>query len=210
MALPMVHLAVAKALAERDERMLGSGEYYLGAISPDAVHMRPGYHRQLKADSHFTAEKSRQNDPAIWTADVLAAYRGKESDAFAQGYVVHVLTDIVWGQELGGKIFDAYDADPEPAQERSAAYYNDTDLIDIALYKNAPWRPEVFAAMASSPARAFGSLVTEADCEAWRARTLRWYEEHDESMYRPMRYVTQEQIDAFVRAAAERISRILP
>jgi len=210
MALPMVHLAVARALYERrKDDVMADGAYYLGAISPDAVHMRPAYDKALKAASHFTADKSRQKDPAAWTADALLALQGRKSDPFCLGYVVHVLTDIIWAQTLGGKIYDAYDADPSPAQSRSAAYYNDTDLIDIELYKNAAWRREVFGLMEEAQAQSFDELVTEADCAAWLARTIRWYDEHYESMYQPMRYVSEAETAAFIQEAAEEIEKLL-
>lgn len=209
MALPMVHLAVAHALAELQGEGKGCGEYFLGAIAPDAVHMRPEYDKKYKAASHFTADKSRSKDPQEWTADTLSMLDGRRDDPFSLGYIVHVLTDILWAQGLGGRIHDAYDADPAPGQTRAAAYYNDTDLIDISLYKSVPWRPKVFEGIKKAPARAFEDLITEEDCEAWRERTVKWYVEHDESMYVPMRYVTQEDIDLFVQDTAEKISGLL-
>lgn len=209
MALPMVHLAVAFEIARRREELLADGSYYLGAISPDAVHMRKHYDRQHKAASHFTLNKSREADLNAWMADALANDDADRRDSFSLGYVIHVLTDILWTKHEGGSIFDAYAQDPAPVQKQMEAYYNDTDVIDLLLYHNEPWRKEVFLAMEHAPAAAFGELVSTEECDAWRERTIRWYSEHEISSYQPLRYTSLEKVHLFIQKAAEQIAEVI-
>ena len=209
MALPMVHLAVAHEVAKRRTDIASDGAYYLGAISPDAVHMRENYERQYKATSHFTLNKSREADFKAWISDALASYDVTCHDSFSLGYVIHVLTDVLWTRGEGGRIFDAYAQDPAPLQKQMEAYYNDTDVVDLLLYYKESWRKQVFLALDHASATAFGELVTAEECEAWRMRTIRWYEQHNLSAYYPLRYTTFERIKAFIQEAADEIVKII-
>ena len=209
MALPMVHLAVAHEFARRKGELLADGSYYLGAIAPDAVHMRKNYERQHKAASHFTLNKSREADLKVWIADALANYDATSHDSFSLGYVIHVLTDVLWTDGEGGMIFDSYAQDPAPVQKQMEAYYNDTDVIDLLLYHKEPWRKDVFGAMEHAAAAAFGELVTMEECDAWRKRTIRWYSEHEISSYQPLRYTSLEKVRSFIQRAAEQLADIL-
>ena len=53
MPLPMVHLSTAVKISTIQG--LKSPEFYLGSISPDAVHMRTGFVRDDKTRSHCNA-----------------------------------------------------------------------------------------------------------------------------------------------------------
>ncbi len=209
MALPMVHLAVAYEVAKRRTDISDSGSYYLGAISPDAVHMRREYERQHKAASHFTSNKSRETDPHAWISDTLASYANSDHDSFALGYVIHVLTDVLWTKDEGSRIFDSYDQDPAPVQKQMEAYYNDTDIIDLLLYTTEPWRAQVFEELERATTAAFGELVTAEECDAWRMRTVRWYEQRDLSAYSPLRYTSLAEVRVFIQKAADEIAKII-
>ena len=209
MALPMVHLAVAYEIAQRRADITADGSYYLGAISPDAVHMRKQYERQHKAASHFTLDKSRTASSERWMEDAMKGYSASSKDAFALGYLIHVLTDVLWTEGEGNMIFESYEKDPAPVQKQMEAYYHDTDVIDLLLYANEPWRAQVFAELEHVAASAFGELVTIEECDAWRTRTVRWYPEHDLSAYQPLRYTSLEKVRSFIQRAAEQLADIL-
>ena len=55
MPLPMVHLSTAVKI--NTLQGLKSPEFYLGSISPDAVHMRTGFVRDDKIRSHCNARE---------------------------------------------------------------------------------------------------------------------------------------------------------
>jgi len=208
MPLPMVHISVAREAALL-KGWIPSGAYCLGCISPDAVHMRSPYSKQFKADSHLCEEKSSSFSKEIWRANALNAYERCSSDDFGRGYVVHVLTDIFWNQTLEKKIHERWAADPAPVQERAPAYYNDTDILDLLLYRNQPWRQDVFSGMAAAAAQSFGTLVTKEETDAWRVRTLNWYDAHRIEDYQPLRYASYEEVHQFICAASQWIAECL-
>lgn len=208
MPLPMVHIAVAREVALH-LNWTASGAYCLGSISPDAVHMRTPYERQFKADSHLCEEKSGSFSKDVWCANALSAYKKCGTDDFGRGYIVHVLTDIFWNVTLEKQIRDRWTADPAPVQERGPAYYNDTDILDIMLYQNQPWRPDVFAYMAAAEAKPFFALVSDAETDAWRVRTLNWYDAHKIEDYLPLRYASYEEVEQFICDAARWVAERL-
>lgn len=209
MPLPMVHIAVAREILRLGGAGRDEGAFYLGAIAPDAVHMRAGYTSQYKADAHFCAIWSRKYDPALWRERTLAALAKCRGDDFCVGYAAHVLTDIVWNNTVGARAHDAFEADPAPALSRAAAYYNDADLVDILLHGKLAWRASAFAALSGAKARAFGALVAQEECARWQARVLAWFDAHRARDYLPLRYMTEAAVDEFILAAAREIADLL-
>lgn len=89
MAYMMVHLLVAKRWAEGHPEYLRSPEFYYGAISPDAIHVRDGNDKSHKNEIHLN------NWGTFHEQDVLDYWHSRFSP-FDVGYGVHVLTDAQW------------------------------------------------------------------------------------------------------------------
>ena len=208
MPLPMVHMAVAHEIA-KIRGVEPTGSYYLGAIAPDAVHMRADYESRHKAASHFSDYWSQYFDPIVHRRNVLISYAEHRDDPFYEGYIAHNLTDINWNYSTGRALRDACRADPGPLMTAVHRYYNDTDIIDLMLYQNMPWREEAFAALAAAPAQAYDDLVTAGECDAWRVRTLNWYTERNIDSYFPLRHADYEGILEFIHRAAREIAWLL-
>ena len=91
MALMMVHLLVADLWAQGHPEYLDSPEYYLGAISPDAIHIRFHDDKSRKDEFHLYNWQSLHREP-------VEAYWRERRQPFDIGYGVHVLTDCQWVQ----------------------------------------------------------------------------------------------------------------
>ena len=111
MPLPMVHLVVANRLVDSMEIGDPAG-FFLGAISPDAVHMRANFTREHKAISHL----STGTDKAQWFTNAVAFTKEgiSAADAFAIGYGIHLMTDAVWRETLYPEYKLRYQADKAP------------------------------------------------------------------------------------------------
>ena len=208
MPLPMVHLAVAYAL--KDEAFAGSdkADFFLGANAPDSIHKREGWTGHDKDVSHVRLDLPKTGQTEIFRkriSELWAARTGEtEKDSFLAGCCVHLLTDWVWGKYLRKPYFEPhYNADPNPAQDMRTAYYNDTDLADLELYKACPWRPEVFSLLAEAEGMNFGDMVSARETELWRDHILQFYDNMDMSRYIPARYILPEDINAFIAQAAD-------
>lgn len=126
MAFSVVHLLIARQAAAPNPTLLWDGAYYLGAISPDAVHVRPGVFSKspAKRESHLHASGDGEKEVrAYW------AQNGKTP--FTLGYGIHVLADKLWVRFYPRTFPGLMAAD---GQTIPAIYAPDAGWIDHALY----------------------------------------------------------------------------
>jgi len=106
MPLPMVHLSVAKKIIEAGFKITDSSLFYLGSISPDAIHMRENADRYAKKLSHLGnpssvsmdfSEESEDGYVKIML-DFVSKNKEKINTDFLWGYIIHILTDMYWGK----------------------------------------------------------------------------------------------------------------
>lgn len=208
MPLPMVHLLVAESL--KSENINKTAEYYLGAISPDAVHMREDYKREHKTASHFAIKN-------VGTAEKLAdflkilknSYENDRKD-FLKGYLVHILTDKLWLDTLYKDIYlNNYQLDKAPLQDERMAYYNDTDQIDYMLYEKMPGRKEIFAKLENAKIFGIEGIIRAENVYLWRKRNLtRFNKECDHK--NPVKYIKYDEVLSFASFAAAEIEKLIP
>jgi len=205
MPLPMVHLNVAQKLLPTLP-ITNPADYYLGTISPDAIHMRENADRPAKIATHLNPTgKWSDVDEAGFTNTMLTFIQTHKTD-FAWGYAIHILTDMLWTRSLYYDFGVKYAADPSPIQGKSEAYYNDTDLADLALYASSPWQPKVWQLLSTAIAPDFANLLTATEIKKWNDRTLNWFDENKTREYNPIKYITQADIDSFIDTCAKIIS----
>ncbi|MBQ3575080.1 MAG: hypothetical protein IJA26_05390, partial [Clostridia bacterium] len=89
MALPMVHLHAAWLWAQDKPELRENPDYYLGSISPDAIHVRDGSDKSRKNAFHLN--NWRAPDP-----DSVLRYWIDHHTPFDIGYGIHVLLDGQW------------------------------------------------------------------------------------------------------------------
>jgi hypothetical protein len=204
----MVHLSVAHCLVQ-DHGYPDSPAFYLGSIAPDAIHMRPGTGQDDKHAVHMLDKSGPRLD---WVRALLAEARPAESAdlrALIAGYAAHVLTDVAWRAEIILP-FRRPRVERMPYPELRALYYNETDKLDIDLYDEQPWRPAVWeklrAARAEDVELGGATLLTAGEIDAWRVRTLGWFEMHrDKADYEPQ-YITRELVWSFIPHAAAQVA----
>lgn len=205
MPLPMVHLAVADLLVQNGFLMPEDpSAYYLGSIAPDAIHMRENPQKDAKQISHLNARDPENiGNIAAFIRDFPRYEAGGASYDFLLGYAVHLLTDVYWKEGFFNGFCSRYEADPQPAQDRSAAYYNDTDVADISLYNTLPRRKELWALLRAARGCDLPGLVSGEEVDRWNARTLDWYDVP--RSYLPVRYATEASIRDYIQLAAGKI-----
>lgn len=202
MPLKMVHLAVAVKMCAL-EGSTPAPDFLLGSIAPDAIHMRDGSRPDDKQRTHFSEIPDLQHDRL---RELLASSGSPRLSplGFTEGYVAHVLTDHLWGETIGILFRNKVSPDLIP-QERASLYDRETDQIDIDLYRQAPWRTEVWLKLASTQPKDFGTLLTAEEIAKWRDRALAWYEDPaHEPKIKPI-HITGEDISGFIVQAAEKI-----
>lgn len=222
MALPMVHLAVARNVYNSCPNLIPKdtlAEYYLGSIAPDGVHKRDTYTRYDKDVSHVKKLFDGSIDfnivkiePERWKSNILSVYANSadiHQKAFNLGCTVHLLTDFYNVVDLFPLRDKNYSMDKNPTKDISMAYYNDTDIADLHIYQNAPWVSEVWDLLKSAKTYDMyfdRDIVLKADeADFWRNRTLSFIDNLDFSNYDPQKYITDDMIEDFISTTSKKI-----
>ena len=202
MPLPMVHLAIAKNLYNAGFKVNSPPQFFLGAISPDAIHMRPNTDHADKRKTHLSSNINWIDmDEAEYQkhiADFVDENSNKANLDFLRGYGIHILTDMYWSKQVCDRFAEDYRNDPSPIQEERWAYYNDTDIMDFMLFQECGWRNEVWDKLSAAKGADFLDLLSAQEIDAWNERTLHWYDSGESQHKNPVRYITKPVILSFI------------
>jgi hypothetical protein len=206
MPLPMVHLGTARVYAKGFPTLSNCPEFYLGCISPDAIHMRENVDKKDKRITHLHEEGNEWKSNVI---SFLKQNRYKQNYNFLLGYGIHILTDIIWWETVYIKFKQEYVKDQNPVQDLKLAYYNDTDQLDFELYKNSEWRESIWNLLKKSESFSVEGLLEISEITAWKSHTLKYFDTEVSMHKNPIRYFTIEELEVFMKDAAGRIKDIL-
>lgn len=188
----MVHLLAAWAWAQDKPALRENPDYYLGAISPDAIHIRDGNDKSRKNEIHFN--NWRTPDP-----DCVLEYWSAHHTPFDIGYGIHVLLDGQWAQGFRMRFPQMLLPDGRPDTN---IYYNDTIITDFALYHESPHTPVLFDMLRRGRAPADHPQLRLHEFEGWREETLKFYDRPCPRSA-PVRFITREYVLEFIDQCQE-------
>ena len=206
MPLPMVHLSIAVTLSENEGRF-PSPDYLLGNIAPDAIHMRPHTTKQDKEHVHFM-ELGASPQELVYLFQTKYGMDESGTLGFIGGYLTHLLTDRLWWQTVIAPFRNKFPS-TLPESDFRTLYYQDTDGIDIDLYRMMPWRPQVWSGLETAKAKDFALLLTEEEILRWRDRTLLWFNQHAQDLTVHPVYISFSDTQIFIKRAAKEIAGLL-
>ena len=157
MALTMVHLLAAELFAQSRPDLKENGDYYLGAISPDAIHVRDGLDKSHKNEVHL-------NNWLVAHPDEVIDYWHCRHTPFDIGYGVHVLTDCQWVASYRSRFPQLVLKDFKIDVHQ---YYNDTFITDFELYR-ARGGERLFALVGQGNAPEDHPKLTRHEFLQWR------------------------------------------
>ena len=211
MPLPMVHLSIAKNIIIAGFDVKSLPKFYLGVISPDAIHMRPNVDKKEKYKTHMKPTGTDlwndvdEDDFIEFILSFIKSHQNNVDIDFLQGYAIHILTDMYWTKRIYYPFEEKYENDPNPIQKEREAYYNDTDLIDFSLYYECPWREEIWNHLSKAEGSDFLDLLSANEINMWNKRTINWYEDNKHRKYNPLRYIHKPEVDEFIQFCSSRI-----
>lgn len=184
MALPMVHLLAAWMWAQDKPQLKDNHDYYLGAISPDAIHIRDGNDKSRKNEFHL-------NNWRAPDADSVLAYWLNHSEPFDIGYGVHVLLDGQWTQAFRKNFPEMILPSGKPDVQ---IYYNDTCITDFALYNGHKLAPALMDMVSRGRPPKNHPLLTFDEFERWKQETLDFYKRPC-PMHDPVRFLDEAYVE---------------
>lgn len=214
MPLPMVHLGVANNIVESGFHVDDLPDFYLGVISPDAIHMRHNADRTDKHKTHLIPEGKMMEeiDEQEYCSFLLNFVKTRKSHvntSFLWGYCIHILTDLLWSKSVYSDFVAKYREDPSPVQDERWAYYNDTDILDFELFRGCRWREKVWDLLKQAEASDFLDLLSAGEIRAWKERTLHWYDSGESMHKNPVRYIEKPDVLNFISECSEKILRLI-
>ncbi len=165
MALTMVHLLAADRWSAAHPSYAGSPEFFLGAISPDAIHIRDRDDKSRKDMFHLYNWQSPHPEKVL-------EYWSEHRAPFDVGYGVHVLTDCQWVPRFKARLRGMFRPDGKLDTE---IYYNDTFVTDFLLYRECPRLEQILQMIARARVPEDHPLLTRAEFEEWRGLILDAY-----------------------------------
>lgn len=197
MALTMVHLLAADRWAQDHPAYLDCPEFYYGAVSPDAVHVRDGYDKSHKNEIHLN------NWGTPHPEDVVAYWRERYAP-FDIGYGVHVLTDAQWVPRYRRMLPGLIKPD---GKLDIATYYNDTFVTDFRLIDENPRLVEVMALLERAETPEDHPMLNAYAFDTWREMILTAYRgecpRHD-----PVRFIDTAYVHAFIEDCLAMIDEV--
>lgn len=158
MAYMMVHLLVAKRWAEGHPEFLRSPEFFYGAISPDAIHVRDGNDKSHKNEIHLN------NWGTFHEREVLDYWRSRLSP-FDVGYGVHVLTDAQWVPRYKRRLRGLFKADGSLDVD---FYFLENIATDFVLRDETEDIGEILDLIERAETPADHPLLTAYELNRWR------------------------------------------
>jgi hypothetical protein len=209
MALPMVHLITAeKAVRSYGLPVVDEPAYFLGTLAPDAVHMRDGYEFEWKRKTHLYQHSTDMRDTRA-VLDFFRDNQGRIPADYLLGYCVHILTDQCWFEQMYQRFLQRHADDETPLQDVRWAYYNDSDRLDFDLFASVPGREGIWSLLERAQGIGVPGLVSAAEVDLWKERTLHWYDRGESLHKNPTRYLSVGEVLQFTDDAARTVAGLL-
>lgn len=186
MALLMVHLLVAQKWAEAHETYRDCPEFYLGAISPDAIHVRDKDDKSRKDEIHLYNWTSPHPDP-------LLAYWRAHHSPFDIGYGIHAMTDAQWVPRFRSRLPQIILPD---GRVNTDVYYNDTFVTDFELYRDCGGE-KLLTLLERGVVPEEHPLLTDYEIDEWRRMMAASYRGECPKSD-PVKYINREYVEAFI------------
>lgn len=164
---PITHLKTAYFILENKIASVSQPEqFFLGAISPDSVNIDGHAAKEIRWPAHL-----RDFDLKKWLLNVREFYEkecAKHSDkSFLLGYVVHIITDIVWDMYFERELWSCFETISLPRSSWKSERWNELYGYE-ALQMKLPWfEDSVCPLLQNAKPLSIGTLKTE-QVAAWR------------------------------------------
>ena len=152
---PITHLETAYYYNKMCGYPFG-GELYLGSISPDSVNVKGHALRQKRWPAHL-----RDADLDRWQSNATEFYqenKGKVDEAFLRGYIIHILTDIVWDRAFDMPLYNLLHDAGVPNEHLKHERWNEIYGYEQTQLKQVWFKKEVLPLLASANTLTVGTL----------------------------------------------------
>ena len=205
MAQSMMHLLIAdKVYTEKFSPVYSYGDFLLGSIAPDAVHAKENYTRELKDISHY---RFNSKSPISHFDPFFDQYHTPVNRAFAAGYLIHLLSDMIWYHSVRVPFKESFLKAPAHNMSMNEAYYADCEQIEqLLLWEKDASR--IVQAICNGKAYSLDGLIDSEDVEAWKEKLI--FDYHNKrNLSLHTTYISEQQIRDYIASCAEKCTEYL-
>lgn len=171
MAQPMMHLLIADKIYKKCGSIHLYGDFLSGSIAPDAVHVKENYTREIKDSSHYGFNDKSELD---YFDTFFSKYHTSENRDFVAGYLVHLLSDMIWYHTVRVPFKEEFRKAPLRNMSMNEAYYADCEQIEQLMFweKDAPC---IIEALNTGNAYSLGGLIDSESVKVWKEKLILEY-----------------------------------
>ena len=169
----LVHLNVANKIAKKHIN-LDESQYYLGIIVPDTVNLYGFAEKSKRWAAHIRAK-----DLNVWESNIIEFYnqnKEKYDNNYLVGYVIHVLTDIVFDRIYEKELLDKIHTRGE-FEDEFGYYHQELRKYEASQIEEKWWK-EVVEKLNKAVGIEINSIDAD-EIEKWRDKKVREYEEKE-------------------------------
>ena len=198
-----IHLEIGLRLVSELGPNAQPTKLLLGAIAPDAIHMRAGWTSRKKRYVHLA--RMRHEAVRVRLArldDLWKRERDGTQYGFAWGWISHALADHLWWHLIGAWYWSTFrgTAPDEAVREQ---WYADSAATEGELARRMQKREDALQLLRAASPRGMRGYVTEDEVGRWRDTVLRWQESDSHRTSQTPKHFTQPRVDEFMRIVTE-------
>ena len=205
MAQPMMHLLIAdKIYTEKSSSIHSYGDFLLGSIAPDAVHVKENYTREIKDISHY---KFDSKSHISYFDTFFDEYYTSENKDFVVGYLVHLLSDMIWYHSVRVPFKEEFQKAPLQNMSMNEAYYADCEQIEQLMFfeKNAS---RIIETINRGQAYSLEGLIDAEDVKAWKEKLILDYN-NKRNISIHTKYISEQHIRDYIENCAKECTEYL-
>ncbi len=197
MAQTITHLLVADKIYTKIP-VNSYGDFLLGSIAPDAVHVKENYTREIKNISHYRFDSKSK---ISYFDTFINEYETSENRSFVAGYLVHLLSDMIWYHWVRVPFKEEFLKSPLQNMSMNEAYYADCEQIEQLLF----WENNVsgiIEGVNKGKAYSLKGLIDAEDVEAWKEKLIFDYSSR-KNIFLHTKYISEQCIRDYISGCAK-------
>jgi len=172
MPYPMSHLYISENIINKIN-IDNIAQFYLGSMSPDAIHFRQNFDIVQKIHSHLYEDLNKDNLDFFfnnWMENVLNFFNKNKKTRidknFLIGYCMHLLADIYNYKFIWIPFKNEY------GRENEKIYQNECKIVDLELFQKLNYEVKLFPIIKDSKGINFFGLISENEVNELKNNVL--------------------------------------
>ena len=149
--------------------------------------------RDMKDISHYGF--SRQSSIHFFDT-FMAKYENATNQDFAYGYLVHLLSDMIWYHEVRVPFKERFVQNSSKDMSMNEAYYADCEQLEQMLYEDEK-AADVIESLKVSNAITLEGLIEAEDVEKWKNVLLAKYDSRTKTFADTI-YISKQQVEDYI------------